>query len=161
GEALGVIGDPRFQRRTGPHGDYLQPPMADIPGGIYPMGDDASHYEDEKPAHTAEIQAFQIGRFPVTNAEYGLFMDAGGYRNERWWDTAESLAWLRGEATSEGGKQQWRDNRRTVLDWSEDRIRGMVGTRITSEQARHWITIRNWTDERFEQWLEEQFPSGK
>ncbi|MGH9853070.1 MAG: NACHT domain-containing protein, partial [Blastocatellia bacterium] len=27
GEALGLVGDPRFERRAGPHGDYLLPPL--------------------------------------------------------------------------------------------------------------------------------------
>lgn len=56
----------------------LAPPLVDIPGGTYPMGDDDSDYDDEKPAHTVELAPFQIGRFPVTNAEYKFFIDAGG-----------------------------------------------------------------------------------
>jgi formylglycine-generating enzyme required for sulfatase activity len=162
GEALGEIGDPRFERRTGPHGDYLLPPMVEIPGGTYPMGDDESDYDFEKPAHKVELEAFQIGQFPVTNAEYKLFMDAGGYEDQQWWDTPESLAWLSGEATSEGPKQQWRDNRKFFQGWSEDDLRDLVRQgRWTTEQAEIWITWCNWTDERFEQVLDATYPSGK
>jgi formylglycine-generating enzyme required for sulfatase activity len=162
GEALGVIGDPRFERRTGPLGDYLLPPLVEIPGGTYPMGDDKGDYQDEKPAHTVDLAPLRIGQFPVTNAEYALFMAAGGYDDEQWWDTPESLAWLRGEASTEGSKQQWRDNRKTLQGSSEDHILGQVKqNRITSKQAEDWITIRNWTDERFEQQLDEWYPSGK
>ena len=162
GLALGELGDPRFERRTGPHGEYLAPPMVDIPAGTYPIGLDNGPYDDEEPAHTVELDAFQIGTFPVTNAEYALFMAAGGYEDEQWWDTGEALAWLRGEGSTEGSKQQWRDNKKTLEGMSEDDIRDWVTQgRITSEQARSWITIRNWTDERFEQQLEEWYPSGQ
>lgn len=161
-EALGLLGDPRFKQSTGPQGNYLLPPLVEIPGGMYPLGDDKSDYDDEKPAHKVQLAPFQISQFPVTNAEYALFMKAGGYEDERWWDTAEALAWLRGERSAEGSKQQWRDNRRTFQDWSEDYIRGLVKqNRITSQQADDWIEIRNWTDERFEQQLEEWYPAGK
>ncbi|HLG17393.1 MAG TPA: SUMF1/EgtB/PvdO family nonheme iron enzyme [Blastocatellia bacterium] len=162
GEALGLLGDPRFEPRTGPHGDYLLPPLVEIPGGTYPMGDDKGDYQDEKPAHTVDLAPFRIGQFPVTNAEYALFMAAGGYDDEQWWDTPESLAWLRGEASTEGSKQQWRDDRKTVQGWSEDYIRDLVTQkRWTSERAENWITWRNWPDERFEQALNESFPSGQ
>lgn len=162
GEALGEIGDPRFERRTGLHGDYLLPPLVDIPGGTYPMGDDGGNSADEKPAHTVELAPFQIGQFPVTNAEYALFSAAGGYEDKHWWDTPEALAWLSGEASTEGRKQQWRDDRKTFQGWPEYRIPGLVRqNRITPEQAEDWTTIRNWSSERFEKWLDENFPSGK
>jgi formylglycine-generating enzyme required for sulfatase activity len=162
GEALGLLGDPRFELRKGTHGDYLLPALVEIPGGTYPMGDDKGDYDNEKPAHTVELAPFQIGQFPVTNAEYALFMAAGGYKDDQWWDTPEALAWLRGEASTEGNKQQWRDNRKTLQGWSEDHILGLVKqNRITSKQAENWITFRNWTDERFEQQLDEWYPSGK
>ncbi len=162
GEALGTLGDPRFVRQTGPHGKYLLPPLVEIPGGKYPMGIDKSDYDDEKPAHTVELESFQIGQFPVTNAEYKCFLEAGGYEDERWWDTEESRAWLKGEASTEGSKERWRDNRKSFQSWTEDYIRGLVTqNRITSKQSEDWITIRNWTDERFEQQLDEWFPAGK
>ncbi len=162
GEALGALGDPRFTRRTGPHGDYLLPPLVRIPGGTYTMGDDKGNYDDEKPAHKVELAPFQIGKFPVTNAEYTKFIEAGGYDDPQWWDTEESLAWLRGEASMEGVKQGARDFRRRRQEESEDDIRGRVRkNQITSEEAENWIAIRNLTDEEFEQQLEEWYPAGK
>ena len=53
-----------------------------------------------------------MAQFPVTNAEWALFMQAGGYEEERWWETEEARAWRRGEGTAEGPKQQWRDDRK-------------------------------------------------
>jgi formylglycine-generating enzyme required for sulfatase activity len=162
GLALGELGDPRFERRTGIHGDYLLPPLVTIPAGTYPMGDDNSPYDDEKPAHTVDLDAFQIGAFPVTNAEYVLFMEAGGYDNERWWETDEAKAWRRGEGSSEGGKQTWRENKKTLESLTDSYIHGLVSqNRITSQQAEDWIIVRNWSEDRFEEWLEEIYPSGK
>ncbi|MGH9433377.1 MAG: SUMF1/EgtB/PvdO family nonheme iron enzyme, partial [Terriglobia bacterium] len=162
GLALGNLGDPRFERPTGPEGDYLLPPSATIPAGEYPMGSDEGLYDDEAPAHTVRLEAFQIGVFPVTNAEYALFIAAGGYADERWWETEAAKAWRRGEGSSEGQKQQWRDDRKTFQSWSEEHIKNLVKqNRIASRQATDWITIRNWAEDRFESWLEENFPTSK
>jgi hypothetical protein len=112
GLALGTLGDPRFERKSGPYGNYLLPPLVTIPAGEYPMGDDDSPYDDEKPAHKVSLESFQIGVFPVTNAEYRCFIEAGGYEDDRWWDTQAAKAWRRGEGTAEGPKQSWRDQRK-------------------------------------------------
>jgi formylglycine-generating enzyme required for sulfatase activity len=161
GEALGTLGDPRFERRKGPYGEYLAPPLVEIPGGTYPMGDD-SDYDDEKPAHKVELAPFQIGQFPVTNAEYKCFIEAGGYEDPQWWDTEEAGAWLNGEASTEGVKQQWRDNRKTAQGWGEDYIRDLVTqNQWTSERAENWIQWCKCTDEEFEERLEEWYPAGK
>jgi formylglycine-generating enzyme required for sulfatase activity len=162
GQALGSLGDPRFERRKGPHGDYLLPPLKTIPAGEYPMGSDEGLYNNEGPAHRVRLAAFQIGEFPVTSAEYRLFIEAGGYEDERWWRREAAKAWRRGEGTSEGPKQRWRDDRKTLQGWSEEHIKNLVKqNRITSKQAEDWATIRNWTEERFEAWLEEVYPANK
>jgi formylglycine-generating enzyme required for sulfatase activity len=97
GLALGSLGDPRFERRSGPHGDYLLPPLASIPAGDYPMGSAEDKYDDEAPAHRVSLARFQMGVFPVTNAEYALFIAAGGYADERWWKTDAAKAWREGQ----------------------------------------------------------------
>ncbi|MDX2076673.1 MAG: SUMF1/EgtB/PvdO family nonheme iron enzyme [bacterium] len=37
---------------------------------------------------TFNVSAFQIAKYPVTNAQYQLFLDAGGYKTIRWWTKA-------------------------------------------------------------------------
>ena len=148
--------------RSGEFGAYLMSPPVTIPGGKYTIGDDNGEYEREMPQGEVELPEFQIGRFPVTNAEYRLFIEAGGYEDERWWDTPEAKSWLSGETSSDGAKQSWRDDRKTLLGWTDEYIRSLVKqNRITTKQADDWITIRNWSEEEFEKWLEEQFPSGE
>jgi formylglycine-generating enzyme required for sulfatase activity len=162
GLALGALGDPRFVRHTGAHGDYLLPPLATIPAGTYPIGDDEGGYDNEKPAHTVPLAAFQIGVFPVTNAEYACFIAAGGYDDEQWWDTDGAKAWRRGEGTAEVLKQSWRDTRKLLEGWTDEGLRSLVTQRrITSIQADNYITIKNWNEQRFEDWLKEQFSGGR
>jgi formylglycine-generating enzyme required for sulfatase activity len=113
GLALGELGDPRFTRGVGPEGHaYLLPPFIEIPAGTYTIGSDGSIYPEEAPEHQVTLESFKIAQFPVTRAEYALFMEAGGYEDERWWDTEAARAWRRGEGTGEGA----RSNVRLVLD---------------------------------------------
>jgi formylglycine-generating enzyme required for sulfatase activity len=108
GLALGKVGDPRFERRIGPQGnDYLLPPLATIPAGEYPIGSDEGMYENEAPAHRVKLETFQIGVFPVTNAEYGLFIAAGGYKDEVWWRTEAAKAWRRGRGKGFTEPRYW------------------------------------------------------
>ena len=125
GEALGHLGDPRFERRTGPHGEYLLPPLAPVAGGNYLIGDDAGLYDDEGPAHPVQIAEFEMGMFPVTNAEYALFMQANGYEDERWWDTDAAKAWLCGEGSAEGQRQNANEDRAKLQRMTEGEIQKM------------------------------------
>ncbi|MCA9930899.1 MAG: SUMF1/EgtB/PvdO family nonheme iron enzyme, partial [Anaerolineales bacterium] len=158
-EALAELGDPRFERRTGPHGAYLLPPLAAIPAGKYTIGDDDSQYADEKPAHQVQIATFEIGVFPVTNAEYALFIEAGGYDEERWWQTEAAKAWLQGQTGSEGQKTQVRDVVALLQNWSEDDIRAQPN--FTPEQIDAYLWLKRAASEQVERLLEEWFPSGQ
>jgi formylglycine-generating enzyme required for sulfatase activity len=161
GLALGELGDPRFERQHGPYGAYLLPPLIDIPGGTYRIGSDAGHYEDEAPVHDVELQFFAMAKFPVTNAEWALFTQTGGYEDERWWETEEARAWRRGEGTAEGARQQWRDNRQYYQN-NFDRIRQLHRQgRMTSKQADDWEAIVRMSDDEFEVLLAEWYPPGR
>jgi len=162
GLALGNLGDPRFERRRGPHGVYLAPPLVTIPAGDYPIGDDASGYAHEQPAHTVRLAAFQIGMFSVTNAEYRCFVDANGYDDERWWDTEAARAWREGKGAAEGRKQAIRDQRAFLQEnLTDDEIRSRVPERFTSRESDLYIWLRNVSDEEFEAFLDEVIPTGK
>jgi formylglycine-generating enzyme required for sulfatase activity len=48
-----------------------------IPGGVFMMGSpetEAGHDDDESPLHEVQVADFYIGRYPVTNEEYGRFL---------------------------------------------------------------------------------------
>ncbi len=157
GLAVGELGDPRWERREGPHGVYLMPPLVEIAGGVYLIGDDepieASEFGSSEtititahmPRREIELAAYLIGRFPVTNAEYRCFMEAGGYEDERWWDTEDARAWRRGELADEGGKLDCRLWRKRFQE-NPDLFEQMVGERrFASDEAmerwREWMLL--------------------
>lgn len=155
GLALGELGDPRLERCHGPHGAFLMPPLITIPSGRYPIGDDApidwsvpgasGTSTFHMPRHLQAISGFRIARFPVTNAEWRCFMEAGGYADDRWWDSAASRAWRRGDLANEGAKA---NNRQWWLEFRADRPlfeRLVAEGRFTLPEAverwRRWLDL--------------------
>ncbi len=61
----------------------ILPPLVSVAAGPFLMGSaesDTQAYDDEKPQHRVELAAFQIGKYPVTVAEYALAVRAGAVR---------------------------------------------------------------------------------
>lgn len=56
-------------------------------GGIFQVGHDGSGFafDSETPRHDALIRPFLIASRPVTNREWLTFIEAGGYREPRFW----------------------------------------------------------------------------
>jgi formylglycine-generating enzyme required for sulfatase activity len=52
--------------------------------------------------------SFQIARFPVTNAEYARFIDAGGYTQQEWWT---ENGWQQREQRNWAQPRFWDDSR--------------------------------------------------
>ena len=92
-----------------------QPRDADVPGGTFLLGaqqDERFVFDNEKWAHPISVRPFRIASTPVTNAEFQVFVDDGGYqRRECWgrrgWDwrrragAEHPLFWVR------SGPRQW------------------------------------------------------
>ena len=157
---LGKVGDPRWTHHTGPFGDYLLPPFVEIPGGDYTIGDDEGQFENQKPAHTVSIAPFEIAAYPVTNAEYALFMAAGGYEDEQWWQTGAARAWLHGETGTQLFKEFWQ------------KVRNHLLTKMTEESIQkhpYWspyqieynLWIRDLTIQEFDELLNQEHPQDK
>lgn len=71
-----------------PPGRGIEHDMVEVPAGRYPIGTDAYEpYDNEKPCHAVELDAFRIDRFPVTNGEYLRFMEDGGYQRQELWSS--------------------------------------------------------------------------
>jgi ergothioneine biosynthesis protein EgtB len=80
------------------------PALAALPGGapiagpagevVLGRADDERGFafDNERPALTVHLQAFEIDAAPLTNAEYARFVDAGGYDDARLWPAAAG-AW--------------------------------------------------------------------
>lgn len=155
--ALGELGDPRLARRGGPHGDYLPPPLVTLPGGPFSIGSEQGG-EDERPVHEVELEPFALGQFPVTNAEWRLFMEAGGYEDERWWDTEQARAWLAGELDQEEVKQGWRE----VWERARENLEGMAKEyRWTPDAVERWKEYVELDAQGFDRLLDDAYSSGR
>ncbi len=159
GKALGNLGDPRFKLCSGAQGSYLLPPLVNIAAGDYVLGEKDHPYDDAKHVHRVTLPSFQIGQFPVTNAEFAHFIKAGGYSNLQWWDTAAAQHFLTPEGLVQGQRDSWRDWRKTVVGWRAGYVEELLAQkRITSKQASDYNTLRQWNEQTFEDWLAKTFP---
>ena len=99
--------------------------MVDIPAGKFNMG--SNQYEDEKPIHEVIVPAFQIGKYPVTQAQYQAVMGynpsiaayyplkfSGNPQNP-----VESISWFNAQAFCENLSQLTGKNYRlpTETEW--------------------------------------------
>jgi formylglycine-generating enzyme required for sulfatase activity len=101
GRALGELGDPRPGVGLRPDG---LPDIAwcAVPAGPFTMGsreDDPQAYGDEQPQHEPSIPyPYRVARYPVTNAQYQAFVQAGGYRERRYWaEASQAGVWTNGQ----------------------------------------------------------------
>jgi iron(II)-dependent oxidoreductase len=70
---------------------------ASIPGGSFMLGasqQDGFVFDNEKWAHRVEIEPFRISRAAVSNGDYLKFVQADGYRKQKYWDE-EGWQWRR------------------------------------------------------------------
>ncbi len=75
--------------------DFVQED-AQIPGGTFVIGampEATFVFDNEKWAHEVVIRPFRIARAPVTNREFRLFVDDGGYRQPEYW-SGDGWRWL-------------------------------------------------------------------
>ncbi|MEM7674531.1 MAG: SUMF1/EgtB/PvdO family nonheme iron enzyme [Myxococcota bacterium] len=116
-----------FERRTSTDGiEYLWPPTYRLEAGEYPIGsadDDELAYNDEKPAYTFRLaNDILLAQYPVTNAEFALFMKAGGYDNKDWWPEGEARSWWMAKRED----TQAADRARELRGWSESQVEQFV-----------------------------------
>jgi len=106
GRLLARLGDPRVEVL-----DPLRIEWCDVPAGPFRMGsqDDPEAFDSEKLQHEMVIPyAFRMARYPVTNAQYRCFVDAGGYAVERYWREAHAAGfWRDGLADSRSGPAEY------------------------------------------------------
>ncbi|HUF46813.1 MAG TPA: SUMF1/EgtB/PvdO family nonheme iron enzyme [Vicinamibacterales bacterium] len=72
----------------------------EVPAGRATLGIDAGarpfSWDNERPAHRADVPAFAMHRHDVTSAAYLEFVDAGGYADPAWW-RPEDWRWLQAD----------------------------------------------------------------
>ncbi len=98
------------ERRTPPACDQADAAgpieLVGVPAGPAWLGNDTPDALDNEGAPgVAELRDFAIGRYPVTQAQFAVFMAAGGYDDPRWWSDA-GWAWCRRHGVR--GPLHWR-----------------------------------------------------
>ncbi len=75
--------------------DGEQPGWIEIDAGPFALGAgaDGFAYDNERPRHHVQLDAFRIARLPVSNAQWRAFCEQGGYERREWW-SPEGWAWL-------------------------------------------------------------------
>ncbi len=123
GLALGILGDSRLKP--------LEPDLCPVLAGIFRMGtcdadkklleeQDAKPWGDEQPAHHVYVSGFSIARYPLTNLEYKVFMDAGGYEISDYW-SKDGWSWRTGKWDSDLLYISNEITRKAVEDWLKQR----------------------------------------
>jgi formylglycine-generating enzyme required for sulfatase activity len=120
GDGLGQLGDPRFDAQhfylpSAPRGvkeEFLG--FVKISKGPFVMGSrqgDKEAWDDEfgNPDRLNLPYDYWIARYPVTVAQYGVFIAGDGYNTERWWTKA--------------GWQWHQKNRSSTLDGWDEQVR--------------------------------------
>jgi iron(II)-dependent oxidoreductase len=90
---------------------------AEVDGCAFDMGlggDAAFAFDNEMPPMRVTIAPFRIDRNCVSNRSYVEFVEAGGYRDPRWWSDA-GRAWLFGVAPEHPSR--WRRTSGGALGW--------------------------------------------
>ena len=123
------------------------PPAAgrvEFAGGDASIGCDdvAEAYDNERPAQAVRVAPFWMDSAPVTAGQFAEFVQAGGYRSQRWW-TPEGWRWR--AANEVGAPLGWPDVQPgqavSCISWYEaDAYARWRGARLPTEAE--WETAR-------------------
>ena len=119
GQVLAIVGDPR------PGVLDFPPTMVAFTGGQFQIGNTQAEYQaiivaekqhqlekearnwykDTRNQQLVTVAPFELARFPITNAQWAIFMAADGYDSTKpWWDGAARIWLARDDMTTEGLK---------------------------------------------------------
>jgi formylglycine-generating enzyme required for sulfatase activity len=110
GDALSRLGDPRpgvgvvmVEGTELPDLEWIE-----LPAGTFTIGSEVK--ENEQPLHAVKLPRFYLTRYPITNAQYRPFVEAGGYQQRELW-SREGWLWRTGEdldlSTVEESRSTW------------------------------------------------------
>ena len=91
GRWLAHLGDDRPGVGVIKQGDLTLPHIlwsAEIPAGKYTIGDEAEGgFDDEKPRECVIDAPYHIAKYPITNAQFQVFINAPDVQDARWWQS--------------------------------------------------------------------------
>ncbi|MBX2998100.1 MAG: SUMF1/EgtB/PvdO family nonheme iron enzyme [Caldilineaceae bacterium] len=165
GKLLGQLKDPRFPVETIDGVKVILPPLVEIAGGKATIGSswwDRLADTREKPRHDVTLAAYAIGRYPVTNAEFGCFIEAGGYEEASYW-TSGGNHWRKGEPVpgeedpADWWLRTWERRRKNPKE-IEDRFKAGY---ITEREAEAWRELIQEPQSEIENLFRNLYPQGK
>jgi iron(II)-dependent oxidoreductase len=73
------------------------PPVREMPRAAYEIGapDRGFAYDNERPRHVVDLDAFEIDRTPVTNGAYIAYMEATAAEPPLYWERDGAASWVR------------------------------------------------------------------
>ncbi|MEV6303408.1 SUMF1/EgtB/PvdO family nonheme iron enzyme [Actinoplanes sp. NPDC051861] len=151
--------DPRF---FGADGQRIAPDLSlvVVPGSTGRVGTDEPlpQREPKRVPSSSPVEVtvtpFEVSRFPVTNQEYRLFLEAGGYHDPRWWAGAEAARWRTQDADFVDELVRLWEERKNLDFGKEFREREFARYAGESQRVARRIMRRDrplfWEDARFD-----------
>lgn len=151
-EILMELGHPEFKSQQGLHGEYIIPPTKTCASSEYALAKE----------HTPiSLKRFSIGIYPVTVAEYQHFVEADGYKQEKWWRTStEQLNWWRGFGAPQGLAEEYR-NHWHIFRANPKLLKSLQKDENTKELAHRFRYLITQSEKEFEEWLDKKFSKRK
>ncbi|MBA3945512.1 MAG: SUMF1/EgtB/PvdO family nonheme iron enzyme [Herpetosiphonaceae bacterium] len=156
GIVLARVGDPR-------PGVYTLPPsMIEVGGGAFVIGltaqevarlpkDEQEYFGGAVNEQPVTVRSFALARYPVTNAQFKLFMEDHGYDPDApWWERA-GRAWRQRDDAADPRLQVWQQRRR------KDQPEFWEDQRFGSARPNHPVVGISWYEaQAFCRWLTQQ-----
>jgi len=139
--------------------------MVEISGGIYELGFNGKGfcYDNEQPEHKVYLQPFKIDIAPVSNANFMEFIEAGGYKEFKYWladgwDLVQEQGWKAPQYWEYNDDDKWikKDFRGThkiepdepvvnVSFYEADAYARWAGKRLPTESE--WEKAASWSED--------------
>jgi len=103
------------------------------------------------------VASFYLACFPVTNAEYNCFIQAGGYDTEHYW-TPTGWQWRQRHVESSGLVEDALARRQSFLNNPADIEKWLKDGRLTPDDADTWRAFLRLSGEEARQQLLQAFP---
>ncbi len=120
-----------------------------IPTGKFVMGSSSdrmgqNYFGSEIPQHQLNLPAYAISRYPVTNAQFNAFVEADGYRQEKYWRAS-----ITNKYWSKDGFQGWQDAKPRVRPYDYGEPFTLPNHPVVGVSWYETVAFCNWLEEQF------------
>ncbi len=185
GNTLADLGDPRFREDLWFLPDEPLLGFVEIPAGPFLMGSDPNRdqyaQEDEQPQHEVHLPTYHMARYPVTVAQFGVFVKDSGHKPEderslrgvpnhpvvrvTWYDALKYGEWLTGKLRDVARQRIAAHNESTNEPAGEAALSLWCGLqdgrlRVTLPSEAEWEKAARGVDRRIYPWAGKFDPSN-